>query len=347
MKKRNVLVSRDHMYHIEYVDDKPNDLDFLIKKLKEIHHASYKISVNDSDCYVLGNFCWSTDIFNKIASKEYPEDIFCKIIYKIVVDKNYIVNPPIIINKNSICDLDYVRITHNQQLIFDALWKQGSNKRYLADSHCVQGGMLYSEHSGGVVVKNAKVDNIYVFTDNDRIDVADSDILLPRNNNHYNKCHYLFHTHPNSKVNGGRINEGILYEFPSASDIFNFIKYYNEGCALASIVVAPEGEYVIRPIKLVNKFEHKPATYYYLRKIIVSLEKKAINDKKDVIKRLHEEDVFYNEIAKDITYIRLLNELIQATNIHIEYYPRVKIAKEWMLNSIDLCYFEKCDLSIQ
>ena len=50
------------------------------------------------------------------------------------------------------------------------------------------------------------------------------------------------------------LKNGILYEFPSISDITHFIEHHNNGKLLGSIIMAPEGIYIIRK----NNFNRNP-----------------------------------------------------------------------------------------
>ena len=133
-------------------------------------------------------------------------------------------------------------------LIIDALVKQGSYPRYIVDNNSVK-KYIYSEHSGVLnLTSNDKINNVVVSTESSRIDSHDTNIYLPINTDILSKHEFLFHTHPNTTTYAGRMNEGIIYELPSANDILNFVKYHNNGVAQASIIAAPEGIYVVRLI---------------------------------------------------------------------------------------------------
>ena len=65
---------------------------------------------------------------------------------------------------------------------------------------------------------------------------------------------FIFHTHPPEKGGpGSRAPYGILYEFPSSSDLLHFIEHYNNGITIGSLVMTPEGLYNIRKHKLDSK----------------------------------------------------------------------------------------------
>ena len=80
-----------------------------------------------------------------------------------------------------------------------------------------------------------------------------------------------------------RIKEGIIYEFPSVNDLFNFIKYHNEGKAQASIIISPEGIYVTRPIKYQKIYNIEFSLFDNIRKFVLKLEKIAIKKYKSII----------------------------------------------------------------
>lgn len=155
---------------------------------------------------------------------------------------------------------------------------------------------------------------------------------------------YLFHTHPNTITYAGRFNEGILYEFPSANDVFNFIKFYNEGKAQASIVVAPEGIYVIRPIYYQKKYKINQMVFHSLRKFILKLERLAVKKIKSLepaTTNITDADVFHENVGKNFSYIKMYNRFIEPYNLFIEYYPREKKNNEWCLRPINLPYIEE------
>ena len=64
---------------------------------------------------------------------------------------------------------------------------------------------------------------------------------------------YMFHTHPATPYPGARINEGILYEFPSVSDLFHLIDHHNDGITQGSMIITPEGMYIIKCIDNTKK----------------------------------------------------------------------------------------------
>lgn len=286
---------------------------FFNEKLKKIEKlCSYK----------LGNIIWSK------KKDMYPSEYFIQIIMNIVIINDYIINPPLHLNYEDINHFKYIPLTYNKLLIIDALMIQGSFPRYSNDNK-----FIYSEHSGGIIIKDDKVINIIVSTQTDRIDPNDKTIFLPTNTKDLYKYPYLFHTHPNTKEYGGRLNEGIIYEFPSANDIYNFMKYHDEGKTQGSLIVAPEGSYFIRPIFL-HKYNNLEKYFNKIVSFISKLEKIAINNIPNV--NIHIPDNFHKYIGNNLIYIKMFNKFIKPLNIFIEYYPRIKINNEWCLREINL-----------
>jgi hypothetical protein len=289
---------------------------------------------NKNESYQLGNIIWSDDVKHLIESHQsYPSDYFIKIIMNTNIIDDQIVNPPIQLDESMIKKFTYIPLNYNKLLIIDALMHQGSHPRYQKDNE-----FIYSEHSGVMSVKDKMIDNIIVSAESDRTDDSDKTIFLPNNTSIINKYEYIFHTHPNTSMYGGRISEGILYEFPSANDIFNFMKYHNEGKAQASLVVAPEGTYLIRPVIYQKQFDIDPNLYYYLRKFILKLEKKAIKKNKDILSDISDPNIFMKHISSDYHFINHYNKFIEPANIFIEYYPRENKNNEWCLRSMNLPY---------
>jgi hypothetical protein len=259
----------------------------------------------------------------------------------IVINNNYIINPPLEINPKYIDQFVYIPLHYNKLLIIDALMFQGSFPRYVINKTDGTDDYIYSEHSGVISIKNSTVDNIIVSAETNRLDANDKSIYLPINTQLLKDHIYLFHTHPNTKTYGGRIKEGIVYEFPSANDIFNFVKYHNKGKAQASIIVAPEGIYVIRPIYVQPEILVDSELFDNLRKFILKLERVAIKKIKPFIGKISDPDFFHSNIGSNFSFVKLYNNFIEPFNLFIEYYPRIKKNGEWSLRQINLPYLKK------
>ena len=311
------------------------------KKIDNKQLSNIKIHNNCSKClakklYQVGGIVWPNNLKHKIIShQEFPSEYFINCILNICVINNYIINPPMEIGHELIKKFKYIPLHYNKLLIIDALMHQGSQPRYENN-----GDFIFSEHSGIISIKNKSIENIIVLTDTDRTDFDDGNIFLPVNSPLLSNYEYLFHTHPNTIKYGGRISEGIVYEFPSANDIFNFAKYYTTGKAQASIVISPEGTYVIRPIKLMDEYNIDFDYYHNLRKFILKLERFAMKRIHKFITQISDPDIFHEKVGNNFRCIQAYNKFIEPINIFIEYYPREKKNGEWALRSINLPYFE-------
>ncbi len=347
-----------NIYYEKCIDKTMPYYPFFLTKLDTVEKISKRI-INDKlianycpdcitkKCYQLGNIIWPTNMRHIMnVHKTYPNEYFIKIIINSTIINGTIINPPLQINPSKIKYFCYVILHSNKLLILDALMKQGSYPRYVSGEDIKR--YIYSEHSGAISVENSRVKNIIVSTE-DRIDATDDDIYLPTNSDLLAKHPFLFHTHPitqshktntnqySIQVYAGRLDDGILYEFPSANDIFNFIKYRRHGLAQASIVVAPEGLYVTRPLifqmdNMVDKSFHKN-----LQKYILQLEKMAV-DKYGKIVNIQHPDIFHQNVSNDISYIKLYNNFLKKINLYVEYYPRQNKNNEWVLPEIHLPY---------
>ncbi len=183
---------------------------------------------------------------------------------------------------------------------------------------------------------------IVIMNNTNRQDVADKDILLPHNSPDLLEFDYLFHTHPNTHTNGGRVSSGVLYEFPSASDIYNFMKYNEEGKAQASLIVSPEGEYIIRPRRYGVRPTAGREQYDKLRDAIILIEKLAIKSKRDVLDKIQSDpELFHGKVSADTRFIKLYNRCLKPLELFVEYYPREKMGNEWVLRTVNLVHEEK------
>ena len=316
---------------------------FFLKKLQDVQKAARlrkKTTEYECDecrshkCYQTGNIIWSSNIQHRITDHQlYPSTYFTKAIMGIQLIDNYIINPPLILEQVNL--FDYIPLHYNKLLIIDALLKEGSFPRYENENK-----FIYSEHSGVISIKNKVVENIIISAETDRIDIFDNNIYLPINADMLSDYEYIFHTHPNATSYAGRIKEGIIYEFPSSSDILNFVKYHDTGIAQASLIVAPEGSYLIRPLKITKTYDLKPDFYDELRRYILKLEKMAVK-KLGKLVDLSDPNTFHEYVSNDLRYIKLYNEYLDPYNLFIEYYPRHKKNGEWCLRQINLPYIDR------
>lgn len=312
-----------------------------IYKQSAVMAASPCKSCSITKFYILGNIVWSNTLLHNIRSHHlYPSEYFIKTILTMVVYDDYITNPPIKLPSKYINSFTYIPLHYNKLLIIDALMEQGSRPKYLLQkNNSVK--YIYSEHSGVITTDNGIIDNIIVSAESDRVDIGDNNIYLPKNTKILETHKYIFHTHPNTMTFGGRAKDGIIYEFPSSNDLFNFIKYHNEGMALLSLIVAPEGIYIIRPLRYQSELNTDKNLFYYMKKNILKLEKMAMTKFKNILNDISDPDIFHNNVGSDFTFIKIYNKCIKSANLFVEYYPRVKKNNMWLLRQVDLMYFNK------
>ncbi|MEM3061978.1 MAG: hypothetical protein QW303_00330 [Nitrososphaerota archaeon] len=286
--------------------------------------------------YQLGNIIWPDNMEHRISDHHlYPSEYFINAILNIQIINDYMINPPIILDPSMIKYFRYIPLHHNKLMILDALMKQGSHPRYEYNLRYV-----YSEHYGVLTIKDFAIDNIIVSTDG-RIDSRDDNIILPTNNNLMKEHEYLFHTHPNSSTIAGRMDEGVIYEFPSANDIRNFVKHHYDGRVQASLIISPEGIYVIRPIIFGFRPKISSDFFHSLEKFILKLEKLAIKKFDSFRPLINDPNFFHPKVGQNFRYIELYNRYIHSANLFVEYYPRKKKNGEWCLDSINLPYVNK------
>lgn len=295
--------------------------------------------------YNLFNVHWEDSLSYYITNYNIkPSKEFMKFINRVYIDKedNFQLSRPgkkkdIIIKIPStifhVGKKKYIHFTKNQLMIMDALMKDGGYQKRYFDS---KGELRYSEHSGLIDFNNGGFERIIVNAAKNISDTGDHTILLPKNMIETYDYEYLFHTHPPTPKPGGRAKSGFLYEFPSISDIFHFIEHYNNGVTQGSIVIAPEGIYVIRTYKLdLNKqvlIHDEDEVWDLLQKTKYGLQKKAIKKYGTNFSI----EFFYSNIAQDTHYIKQFNKVLKNYHLNIYYKPRVKHGKRWILNNVYL-----------
>ena len=219
----------------------------------------------------------------------------------------------------------YLLFTENMIRIMDALYHDGSNRHYK-----YKNSYKYSEHSGLIDFNHKSIDKIIVNAKENYIDPHDDIIFLPHNIDHEEDYEFIFHTHPKTK---DRLKDNIIYEFPSISDIINFSQNYNEGKTQGSIVVAPEGLYIIHAID--NNY----------KVVIPNLDEEFILE--NLLFEIHEESIkkytkkftkkiYYNKIIKDKRFLYKYNKLLIKLNIKIKYYYRIKKNNNYIIPKFTL-----------
>jgi hypothetical protein len=221
-------------------------------------------------------------------------------------------------------------VEKNDLFILDALMHDGGEQKY---SHTNSNNLKYSEHGGLLDFDAHGLEKIIVTTRKES-DRSDPEIYFPVVTNDVEDYEFMYHTHPPTPTPGARANIGIVYEIPSLSDINTFIITYIEGKTQGSIIVAPEGFYVIRALKKKLKPEN-----YQLEELMNSIMymnyKYAEKYKFNV-----SVNTFYKKIIKNTKLQVKLKKLIEKyTNkeLTIDYFKRKEdSAGNWTLKKLYL-----------
>ena len=250
-------------------------------------------------------------------------------------------------------NIEWCLMTTNQLNILDGLYEVGSNQIYIEKNKNISQSKIsrFSEHSGFVYFEKNKVSNINIISGT-RVEQSDPTIYMPKNCLEALEVNYIFHTHPKTPYIGSRIKSGIIYEFPSISDIIHFIDHHNNGKLLGSIIIAPEGIYIIRK----NNFNRKNISVdydimiseldeiftlcyndSYVKYSSINYTKHKVNDEIKL-----PEKFFYNKISTNYEYIDKINKVLIKYDIFIDYYARTYFDKtdftsnQWIFDDIYL-----------
>jgi len=239
--------------------------------------------------------------------------------------------------KFNIPNIDYCLINTNSLNIIDGLYEDGSNKKYIENSKNLFTSTInrFSEHSGFIYFKNNKIDKIVVLN-NSRVDKNDPIIYMPQNSLEALKVDYIYHTHPKTPYIGSRAEDGIIYEFPSISDILHYIEHHNSGRLLGSLIFAPEGVYIIHKYSL-NREKIK-IDYDLMIKDLDNIYSTCYNDSivkyKDIENYKKNDNIkvpdnyFYHKISLNFEYINNINKILKKYDLYIDYYPRIKLIND-------------------
>jgi hypothetical protein len=255
----------------------------------------------------------------------------------------------------------YLKVHMNQLLILDALMEHGGITRKYKEKH--EKKYKYTEHAGMLDFDDFGLERVIISGTTSRTNEQDPDIFLPILDDTAYDYEYIFHTHPPTPRIAGRIIDGILYEFPSANDIFHFIEHHNKGLVQGSIVVTPEGLYNIRQYGINSKssplLRQPVAGGPLLQPSLVggkiNVPKNFSLEFKKVFRRVQGDAIrkygtkidrttFFETIAQDTTAIEGMNEFLKKYNVCIDYFPRQKTKKnKWVIGTIYLpiCVMEK------
>jgi hypothetical protein len=211
--------------------------------------------------------------------------------------------------------------------ILDAIYEQGSNKIY---------NNKYTEHVGYITTNNNIFDKFVII--NEYNNINNFQILYPKNTKDLLKHNYIFHTHPKTPLIGSRLNEGIIFEFPSINDILHFVDFFNFGKLLCSSIITPEGLYVIRKYNFNTNHIKINSDIFIdeIKEIINECNDYAFIEYENYIK-LNELIVFYDKIILDFKYINKINSHLIKYDLFIEYYPRNNLTDlKWLFYDIYL-----------
>ena len=228
----------------------------------------------------------------------------------------------------------YFKLDYNQLQILDSLLEMGGHeKKYIDKSK----NLRFSEHFGLLDFNKTRLDKIIISARTAREDEDDMEILLPMDLPDIKDYEYMFHTHPPTPFIGSRVIDGILYEFPSISDIYHFADHYNSGETQGSLVIAPEGIYIIKAVDGLKKIKYPKSEKIFNELTIGSFEIQQLAiDKYGVNFDLN---TFYTVISKDNEYLKLFNRLIESQwGLQIKIYLKPRIfdsqANKWIIKSL-------------
>ena len=230
-------------------------------------------------------------------------------------------------------DERYIKITRNQLRILDSLFIDGGEDAKYYDN---KNKLRYSEHSGLLDFSKSRLDRIIINAKQNLSDTEDHEILLPDNMIDAVDFEYIFHTHPNTPNFLSRVKDGILYEFPSVSDLFHYADHHNLGKTQGSIIISKEGLYIIKNIKNGKiKIDNEDKLLDYLESEISKIQLKAIFEY-EVENRKNLNDNEFKKIINDTKYTDMYNSLIKDLNLKIFYKPRIKVKSNWILDNLYL-----------
>jgi len=220
-------------------------------------------------------------------------------------------------------------VEKNDLFVLDALMHDGSQQKYSHNKN----NLKYSEHGGLLDFDKHGLERIIVTTHKES-DKTDPEIYFPVVTDDVEDYEFMYHTHPPTPTPGARSKQGIVYEVPSLSDINTFVMTYLEGKTQGSIIVAPEGFYVIRALK-----KHLNPEEYQLNELMQGIMymnyKYAEKYKFNVTV-----DIFYKHIITNTKLQKKLKEQIRKyTNneLTIDFFKRKKDSTgNWIVNKLYL-----------
>jgi hypothetical protein len=304
------------MYRIIYNDTLNNEIlnlkkNAIVKNNKKFINCSKcnkKITINE---YKNKN----------ISFNEYDiHNLFCH--YEINCDLYEKINE---LNNNKL------KISMNDLNIMDGLYEIGSKKIYIESklSNNLK-DLKYSEHYGYLEILLNNIVKICVLNKK-RIDDNFKDVYMPESNIELFNYEYIFHTHPKFDKLGYR--RLIIFEYPSINDLLHFIDHYNLGVLKRSLIISPEGLYIIKKHKDTNDKIIIDTDIFINKVNNVYLDCEEIIINKYYLTNITC-DYFYNKIIYDLECLDKINKVLQFFNITIDYYARNNINNNYVLLSI-------------
>jgi hypothetical protein len=320
----------DRLFEVQdHLDNKLKNVNFEDKKCIDCLLCNEKCVVTKR--YNIANYIWDDGLVHYVQKHNIkPSEDFIHKIFNFELSQDTSIG---LIGRVKTKDkITYLKLDKNQIMILDALMKHGGyNKKYY--DMIKRNVTRYSEHAGFFDIRNKIVHNVIVSGNTLRIDRGDEEIFLPKNTPDAYNYEYIFHTHPPTPKPGGRVTDGVLYEFPSIGDMLHFIDHFNDGNTIGSLVMTSEGLYNIR------KYEHNKKSinidedkfYEEIKKISSQTQEKAISKYGTSFNTY----TFYSQIAQDITFIGMINEKLKKYHIAIDFYPRIKDFRgSWIVDTI-------------
>lgn len=228
-----------------------------------------------------------------------------------------------------------IKLSKNQLMVLDAVMNQGGVTKKYEDR---RNKLRYSEHIGMLDFDRDGLEKIIVSTKPSLEADNDPTILLPDNPPDALDYEYIFHTHPPTPYPGARAKDLVLYEFPSIDDLFHFAFHFNEGRTQGSIIIAPEGLYLITTTRDKLKTPDINKIYDKMLDELSEIQMSAIAKHGDSFKS--KQDLFYGKVAQDTSFLKRYNRLVDRYwngQLKILYKPRkVDAEGNWYIPSIYL-----------
>ena len=111
----------------------------------------------------------------------------------------------------------------------------------------------------------------------------------------------------------------------------NFAENYNDGYTQGSLIVCPEGIYIIYAIDVTKKIS-LTQNHSNLEYDLLDINLQAYNK----YYKKYSQKIFYTKIIKDTYFINEFNKLIKQFNLQVKYYNRIKHNNNYILPNINL-----------